>query len=1088
MNDDRIELQKIGAYLDERLPGALKDPEFLALVEILQGSTTDDTGIGERFDTLIEHPMGYFVQDLFCRMECYLFEKHFKENGYDFKLFFYALLFISYLQCDKYGFEDKNGSHAPENEFEQFGKNCNSFSEFFEEYSRREHPVPFDWDDDVINRLESKESKTDDLMAFNVRNASADSFLAGFDTTGLPGKTVQAKAPHVIFLDPSYRDSINSVYRIRQQLFHLAYGAALCHDPRVIEACNERRMKGFENNKERYYEHGQLAPTKATYDPDYIREVVNDNFEQQRNILDKKYKTQSGMIDLDLLLKKCLDTPISDDEFAAILNRWAELESYTRSITGIRRPLSYEEDIEYCKLEDYMSDRDELSCRLSLAIMALDIFSKQSIFLTYMYCRFHKTEEALKELLIKILIRRRMIIDDIKIDVFYDENGVKYSSSVNPIDIIRQKTGYDALHDLSADELIKAIVDLAARQETAVYKSVEGIIAELKAEFKILPDEILDDIFIGGRGGLDSLDAIDERKAGKIVLTQIPSESPNYYNDVFEFTYDHLGVDSDTRNRWHHVALSWNDDGWVTKESLKLPSMRNADNVAKSNSDVVPLPIPEQKGTKRFDLPRYECIFDLDDSISLTSISCGKAVYDCFPVHTSVRTVFGHILNCPVEEARNAERLVVYRRNDTQYKLMPEELFEKYRLIVCGRQQALNELMRAYCEIAKLGMTHEELFWLNIFLDMDEFEGLDSELLDGHIARLRSIYGGRGEKRIKREHGDFEKTFDFALMWPFLTEPLMIMVEYVSLMQLPELLEKKKRFVEKCADRGISSSLEAFLVSLMDKVDENLRAKINEYPDIDGIEALLNEHIIARKDRILELYGGVDGHFKAEATDDAEAGSFDAMTAKVRAFLKTGEVLYKAYVEDENAEPLPDYGCIAIEYYKAIEYLANQLLYRPYYHTVLAARNRVDQSDEELRGYCGNSFLSITTKSGKYKEELEYGTVASFLAGVNGYKWDNSGKSWTRDNNSNKYSIIQNFYSVQKHFNLNRIHRFARNMFDTKDSRNDCAHPKDQGKGFATKARVNVYRDVVSRSEAEAADTLVKELIVELGKLFEQNR
>ena len=112
---------------------------------------------------------------------------------------------------------------------------------------------------------------------------------------------------------------------------------------------------------------------------------------------------------------------------------------------------------------------------------------------------------------------------------------------------------------------------------------------------------------------------------------------------------------------------------------------------------------------------------------------------------------------------------------------------------------------------------------------------------------------------------------------------------------------------------------------------------------------------------------------------------------------------------------------------------------------------------ETNHGRCGESYKQITyVKRGNvyYKDNLEYGTLARFLAGIR------TDQDKTKDKNGNiiseKYIEMREFYS-NAGLVIGKIRDFGQQMSLTSDDRNQCAHPKLQGKEFAINARKTIY-------------------------------
>lgn len=219
---------------------------------------------------------------------------------------------------------------------------------------------------------------------------------------------------------------------------------------------------------------------------------------------------------------------------------------------------------------------------------------------------------------------------------------------------------------------------------------------------------------------------------------------------------------------------------------------------------------------------------------------------------------------------------------------------------------------------------------------------------------------------------------------------------------------------------------------------------------------------------------------------------YNGIIDNVNNMLAAGETLFELFVKNPSAKSLADYGCVAIEYYKSLEYIVNNVLYKPYYLNVLSSYDasamdengkplKINEFSETTYGRCGESYKQMTyVKRGNvyYKDSLEYGTVARFLAGIRPL-YDKS-----KDKNGNiisdKYQAICNFYS-NAGLSIEKISDFGKQMSLTSDARNQCAHPKIQGKDFAINARMTIYEK--GNSEIEKVDDIY-ELIARFLELL----
>lgn len=277
---------------------------------------------------------------------------------------------------------------------------------------------------------------------------------------------------------------------------------------------------------------------------------------------------------------------------------------------------------------------------------------------------------------------------------------------------------------------------------------------------------------------------------------------------------------------------------------------------------------------------------------------------------------------------------------------------------------------------------------------------------------------------------------------------------------------------------GIIGDPEASVDAVIDQIHQHITElagikSSREYAE--NIRKVTNNLSAWQKTLEARLMGMYD---KTLSAADSSAILNDAMI-----FIVAGEALFEMFVV-KREYPLSDYGCIAIEYYKALEYLVNQLFYVPYYSNILSNR-RIEYSEdalkkEKLSGYAGKGLERTLFKAtvGKdkyeywYKPKLEYGSFAIW------------GSQLKKDTANSSAAEVRNFF-VQRKVNIEALTVFCNKMKKTIDLRNACAHPEVKETGFAIKARDLVYyHDVSDANYNNIKPKDIYELILELPKIF----
>lgn len=181
----------------------------------------------------------------------------------------------------------------------------------------------------------------------------------------------------------------------------------------------------------------------------------------------------------------------------------------------------------------------------------------------------------------------------------------------------------------------------------------------------------------------------------------------------------------------------------------------------------------------------------------------------------------------------------------------------------------------------------------------------------------------------------------------------------------------------------------------------------------------------------------------------------------VKAALATGEVLYNEYVAGDGK--LDDYGCIGIMYYRALEDLANKLLYTPYYCQVLRKQEKKVMLEPEK--YVGR--LQNFVRKGAIKESCEIGTLGFLLKDIaERTEYAEFLKKWLHT--PVDYGVIA---------------QIGEELIKVSKRRNDMAHGgKRIGRDTVVVARNNVY--VATAAQVKDDLLRISELIRKIILLF----
>ena len=1054
MKETREELTAIAARLDEKLPGF-----FAHLRE---------------------------ERDAFERDYDEFMWKHYPEIelSFDFDTLYWVSCLRSYLIFDRYSkdvppvdgimVQSVDGwALTGKNEFAEIAETCSSFCAFFTFYCQRPHEKPF------------MRGKRDPLL-----------FSALGYSLGLPRV---ADSNRVSFADRLRMCRCNE---IRKALGKPLMGANMEHLlPVMMDYCHESLQAiAYRLVECQQFAILALGDSGAADGPDlaHRKQIVADWFAQSLHLLDRKCLVGSRLISFDDYLERYRRewAAMTEEEKNEKRKRKKEVSSWTNA----------EECAEFFELDEFLKNHDEGICRETLGKIVMELFSKESIILAYYHTRWLPTEENVKELLVRILIRRKILTAGRIINIYFDENRQPYMT--DPITVLLDKTGYNALHQLSIDEMVADLRNDAEHFEREAEERIDTIIASIKSRLLIVPcdaqqqvkiENLLDRVILGGREGLSVLSGTD------IKLKKLPSEQEGDW--FLRRNPSGFRALSDFADKFILPGAGWKADVEQPIELLNMGEIAATGFLFKERFNQFRMEAAPLLPSRREGFLQDEPTDRSEDMPGGKDWGrwCAICEQDLLEKGIIPETCFGDILRFPSPQERYAEqRVMEFADSKTAPMQSSAQTNQSLRLLrdvpaeretednvgmlrhfpgnmdymplvplarqIQYRTFLLNRLSRAYLQVVELGHLLEDLEWANQLLSMKRFRSLNTELMDAYVARLRNrVYGDLNEKWVKSYYQDVDVSFEQNLLWTLATDCLVPMLDCFTVDMLPQIVRIKDHAMKAFLCEADSERLHGYAERLMDQITDKIRERVQEteynFPESDPIS-----EIACCKDRIIALYGE-DGHF---SKGDQEI-SFDEMIENARAYVKAGELLYRQFVADPKAEKLSDYGCVAIEYYKALEYLANQILYRPYYLKELSAVRVTNERDGQ--GYCGSSFMQITYPLNggsirRYKDHLEYGTLARFLSGITDRRLDNA-----------LFTQVIGFYRNGRVDPI-RVGGFAYKMNKTSRDRNDCAHPKEAGKGFAVKARVSVYDRSYGRDDIRTDTTEVAELIRKLGEIF----
>ena len=249
---------------------------------------------------------------------------------------------------------------------------------------------------------------------------------------------------------------------------------------------------------------------------------------------------------------------------------------------------------------------------------------------------------------------------------------------------------------------------------------------------------------------------------------------------------------------------------------------------------------------------------------------------------------------------------------------------------------------------------------------------------------------------------------------------------------MEEILNIRSSLFSQIFNEGINPETSACLMEINQKVMSYIEYKTSQeqlYGDIASkVETKLNQYIPTIKKKINDYLG-------------SSKIDLDSIFELLERKLTTAELLYQRYVHpftsvDISALPEEiaemDFSYLALEYYTALELLANALLYAPYREKVLLPAYEKYGSelfDRTKEGYLGFIKKPFIVSREKIKESLELGTISFFyrnaLKGGSGIKAE--------------FTRIAEYIQTMS-LSMNEACEFGRKLFEIKDLRNESAH------------------------------------------------
>lgn len=358
-----------------------------------------------------------------------------------------------------------------------------------------------------------------------------------------------------------------------------------------------------------------------------------------------------------------------------------------------------------------------------------------------------------------------------------------------------------------------------------------------------------------------------------------------------------------------------------------------------------------------------------------------------------------------------------------------------------NKKNEYDEHLVGYSKLYELGIIQELLYLLN-----------DALCINKNIARMVPsigrlclqiqdyVYEDKGYDAIANELSEFSyksielnnSNYEKNIYQQFI---LLIKLELDENKSIDRLLQLKQEFTVRILNHGINNETEVVLEEINSKILSMIEDKVKQDSEYRQTEREVSNYLdglISNANNKIKNYLGYN------------TSQYSASFALFKKALCTAEFLYKRYVSPylgiTDVSKVPDeikcmdYSCIALEYYTALEHLANLLLYLPYREKILQPMYSTYTSGDKtyfFSGYIGDSRFEkyYDRTNNTIKTSLELGPL-SFL-----YKeiLDNNGVV------KNKYVKIGQYLN---NLSLDAIKAqdIGNKLFEVRELRNESAH------------------------------------------------
>lgn len=265
-----------------------------------------------------------------------------------------------------------------------------------------------------------------------------------------------------------------------------------------------------------------------------------------------------------------------------------------------------------------------------------------------------------------------------------------------------------------------------------------------------------------------------------------------------------------------------------------------------------------------------------------------------------------------------------------------------------------------------------------------------------------------------------------------LEEMLLLMTKDVDSMPEEEMLAKMR----ECKERAVvfemgDERIEALSIKFCDFIQTKIQE--NTAPQYNLIRKKIHEEFYPS---YMNFRKKAD-YYLGTALNNSISSCMDSAFETAIQALSTGEYLYFQYASEGSPGSMYtiDYSSVALEYYLALEAVANLVFYTPYYykHFYGVSANSISNNSNLLGGTNKRNLVS----GGSFKTSLEIGTLGFLYANSTG---NNIKYASCHPTSNSKYNKLIEYVNSLGDGLIDKVYDISQKLKVIKNKRNDSAH------------------------------------------------